>query len=727
MDPKENLPLENEPSVLDYLKAKLRFWERSEQPLSPSSGIEKPNPLIENLAETTELGSHGDQARDTFHRKFPWFLILSVTLAILAQLLLEPVTGRSAVPGIILYSLSAICLIIAIVRKRLVRSEHRDESNHGFDLTLRVGYFIPGLIFSIMAFFLFKSGQFNFLNTLLWIVSIFLIGYSLSDSVGYFASTWEHVKGLFNKGKWHLELNSWLIVVIGTILLVVFFRFAQINQVPGEMIGDQAERLLAANDIQMGSDPIFSSRNNGSEIFQYYWTDTILRLTGTQLSFFAMKLASAIAGVVTLIYIYLLGKEVADRWVGILAVIFCGIAYWSNVLARSFLGGIFVPLFMSAMLYYLVKGLRLSKRNYFIAGGVALGLGLLSYRVFLVAPLVILLAIGLYCVHKQSKGKRLQALWGILILFLIGLIVFSPMLRVIVSEPRVYFFKVFSRLAEWERPYPGNGWSIFLKNLWSGITMFFWSNGNQWVESVVNRPALDFVSGGLLMVGVFLTLWNYYNKRHWLDLFLVLSVIILLLPSILSIAFPEENPSMSQASGAMVPVFILVAIAIYQVIRNIEKGFNARWNKHVGVTIALVLIILSASQNYKLVFRQYKENYLASAMNTSEIAGVLTQFDETIGSYETAWVMGFPHWVDTKLVAIVAGRIGDDFAMFSERLPETVISNQAKMFLLNKLDADGLDALQTMYPEGTSWEYTSVTPEKNFLIFFVPPAKGVTN
>jgi hypothetical protein len=89
--------------------------------------------------------------------------------------------------------------------------------------------------------------------------------------------------------------------------------------------------------------------------------------------------------------------------------------------------------------------------------------------------------------------------------------------------------------------------------------------------------------------------------------------------------------------------------------------------------------------------------------------------------------MGFPHWVDTKLVAIAAGRIGDDFAMFPERLPETTISDQAKMFLLNKLDEIGLDALQTLYPEGTSWEYTSVTPDKSFLIFFVPPATGVTN
>jgi len=727
MDSTEKLPPDNEPSVLDYLRSKLRFWDRSDQPVNRSSGIENSDTLSENIAETPEVGNQVDQGGDTDRVKIPWFLILAVSLAIPAQLFLEPVTGRSPIPGIFLYSLSAICLFIAFTRKTLVISEHREESDHGFDLTLRVGYFIPGVIFAIMAFFLFRGGQFNFLNTLLWIVSILLVGFSFSEPISAIAIIGERIKAVFNKRKWKIEVNPWLIAVLGTIILVIFFRFAMLNLVPGEMIGDQAERLLAVNDIQMGRDPVFSSRNNGSEVFQYYWTDLILQITGTRLSFFAMKLASAIAGLVTLIYVYLLGREIVDRWVGLLAVIFCGIAYWPNVLARSFLGGIFVPLFISAMLYYLIKGLRLSKRNYFIAAGVALGLGLLSYRVFLVAPLIILLAISLFCLHKQSKGKRQQALWGMLILFLIGLIIFSPLLRVIASEPRVYFFKVFSRVAEWERPYPGNSWSIFLKNLWSGMTMFFWSNGNQWAESVVNRPALDFVSGGLLLVGISLTLWNYFKNKHWLDLFLILSIFILLLPSVLSIAFPEENPSMSQASGAMVPAFILIAYAIFQVTINIEKGFAFRWGKLVARIIAFLLIILSVRQNYTLVFTQYKENYQRSAMNTSEIAAVITQFGETVGSYETTWIMGFPHWVDTKLVAIAAGRIGDDFAMFPERLPETVLHAQAKMFLLNRLDEIGLEALSILYPEGTSWEYTSVTPEKSFLIFFVPPAAGVTN
>jgi len=727
MDSTEKLPPDNEPSVLDYLKSKLRFWDRTGQQINRSSGIEISAILNENITETPEVGIHTDLGVNANHFKIPWFLILAVILAILAQLFLEPVSGRSAIPGIILYCFSAICLFIAIKRKTYVSSKHREESDLGFDLTLRVGYFIPGVIFAIMAFFLFKGGQFNFLNTLLWIISILLVGFSFSEPIGTSAMMGERIKTVFKFRKLKIEVNPWLITVLGTILLVLFFRFALLNQVPGEMIGDQAERLLAVNDIQMGRDPVFSTRNNGSEVFQYYWTDAILKITGTQISFFAMKLASAIAGLVTLIYIYLLGKEIADRWVGLLAVIFCGIAYWPNVLARSFLGSVFVPLFLAALLYYLIKGLRLSQRNYFIAAGVALGLGLLSYRVFLVAPLIILLAIGLFCLHKQSKGKRQQALWGMLILFLISLIIISPLLQVIVSEPRVYFFKVFSRLAEWERPYPGNGWLIFFKNLWSGMTMFFWSNGNQWVESVVNRPAMDFVSGGLLIIGILITLWNYFRNKHWLDLFLILSLFILLLPSILSIAFPEENPSMSQASGAMVPAFILIAYAIFQAIKNIEKGFELRSGKLVAIITALILIILSAQQNYTLVFSQYKENYQTSAMNTSEIAAVITQFGETVGSYETTWIMGFPHWVDTKLVAIAAGRIGDDFAMFPERLPETIMLAQAKMFLLNNLDQTGLDALLNLYPDGTSWEYTSVTPEKSFLIFFVPPSAGVTN
>lgn len=114
-------------------------------------------------------------------------------------------------------------------------------------------------------------------------------------------------------------------------------------------------------------------------------------------------------------------------------------------------------------------------------------------------------------------------------------------------------------------------------------------------------------------------------------------------------------------------------------------------------------------------------------MNSSEIARVISQYAETIGTEDSIWIMSYPHWIDTRLVAIAAGKIGDDFVMSPERLPETLVTRENKMFLLNKQDLAGIEALESLYPEGVSWEYESVFPEKNFSIFFVPPLSGDVN
>ncbi len=715
---------EKEPSVLDYVKSRLKFWAHPTDSLRGS----KPTQLQGEVSEMPDGTSGELSVKPKPQLTSLVLLAAAVVLAILAQLLLEPSSiQRNPLPGVVFYVLSALILFIAFFTQIVEPFQHMADKVKGFPLTFRASYLIAGVLLAIFSFFLFHTGQFNFLNVLLWLVSLGLVIAAFWTSKLKLKQRFSWLNKVFTKGHLVLKLDTWHLAVFLVIVLVLIFRLGNLSQVPAEMIGDQAERLLAVNDILSGDNPVFSTHNNGSEVLQYYWTALLLKLGGTKLSFNAMKVASAIVGLLTLAFVYLLGKEVGNRWVGLLAVIFCGIAYWPNVLARSFLGGIFVPLFVAALLYYLVKGLRNSRMEYFIMAGLSLGLGLMAYRVFLVAPFVVMLGVGLYCLHGESRGKRQQALWGLLIIFLIALIVFIPMLRVIISQPRAYFFRIFSRLGEWERPYPGNGWLIFSKNLWQGLTMFFWSNGHQWVESVAGRPALDFLSGALFFLSILLMLGSYLRKRHWLDLFLIMTVFIFLLPSILSIAFPEENPSLSQASGAMVAVFIILARGLYFLQQQFQHGFASKWAKLASIGVLLALVLIAINQNKTIVFEDYAENYRASAMNTSEVAAVLAQYDATLGSYDSAWVMAYPHWVDTNLVAIELGRIGDNFALQPDQVASTLAIMGPKLFLLNKADEAGLFALTDLYPNGVVSEYTSANPDKSFRIFSVIPVIGGDN
>jgi hypothetical protein len=83
--------------------------------------------------------------------------------------------------------------------------------------------------------------------------------------------------------------------------------------------------------------------------------------------------------------------------------------------------------------------------------------------------------------------------------------------------------------------------------------------------------------------------------------------------------------------------------------------------------------------------------------------------------------MGYPYWVDTRLVAINAGYPQKDYAMFADQLSKTVSNPNAKLFIINTQDMPAVQALQQTYPKGWLEIYHSSAPTKDFLMFLVPP------
>jgi len=252
--------------------------------------------------------------------------------------------------------------------------------------------------------------------------------------------------------------------------------------------------------------------------------------------------------------------------------------------------------------------------------------------------------------------------------------------------------------------------------------MFHWNNGETWVHSIVYRPALDVISAAFLFLGSIFLILRYRQEKNWIDLFLLVSVPLLMLPSILSLAFPNENPSLNRAGGALVPVFIIVGFGFDHIVTSIRSRLREGWGKKLAVGLAALLIVLSASQNYDLVFNQYYRQFLYSSWNTTELGGVIRAFDDSIGSPDSAWVVAYPHWVDTRLVGINAGYPVRDFGILPENLEDTVETPDAKLFLLKPEDEDAIQALKLYYPQGTLSKYTSKVESKDFLMYFVPPA-----
>jgi hypothetical protein len=591
-------------------------------------------------------------------------------------------------------------------------------------LTVRVGPLLASLPLAALAFITFGGNTFTPVNLTLWILALVTLVWAFwlpePGDIPWYRRVWEIVRD----AQWQLRVTPFTLALLAAVALTVFYRFYRLGQVPPEMFSDHAEKLTDVSNVLQGQYSIFFPRNTGRELLQMYLTAAVARVFNTGLSFITLKIGTAIAGIVTLPFIYLLGKEVANRRVGLYAFVFAGMAYWPNVISRVALRFTLYPLFVAPTLYFLIRGLRRGNRNDFILAGIALGLGLHGYSPFRLVPLVVVAAVALFIFHRDSRGLRPQAVWWLVLLALVSLFVFLPLFRYALDNPEMFSHRALTRLGSIERPLTAPFWRIFLSNLWDAMTMFFWSNGDIWVHSVTGRPALGVVSAALFALGSILVIVRYLRKRTWLDLFLLVSVPLLLLPSILSLAFPDENPSLNRTGGAIVPVFLFAGLALDGLLHGLRTRLDPNWGRYVAGAVGVFLLISSASQNYDLVFDDYYRQFRLGAWNTSEIGHVIRAFADSVGDRDSAWVVPFPHWVDTRLVGINAGFPGKDYALWPEQFGETLGVPGAKLFVIKPEDGETAQELRELYPQGSLTTYESQVENKDFWLYLVPPDGG---
>jgi Ca2+/Na+ antiporter len=708
---------EPEPSILDYLKSKFVPWmyPSLEHPLLPS--IEEP--------------AASDQPT-TRSAAWPWRVLLGLLLALIAQRLLEPVAGsgpyRPWLSGVALYAASALLIAWAVWRKEMrialppaVKPVIDDR------LKARVIPFAAGLGLALLAFVTATNNRFTLLNGSLLLASIACMVYAFwLPGTPQNISIAEIIDQLKDR-----KIRSQLLVLplaIGLVLLIAaFFRFSRLAEVPGEMNSDHAEKIFDVLRVLSGQTSIFFPNNGGREALNMYLVAALNRFFGIPVDFMALKTISTLAGYLTLPFVFLLGREIANNRTGLLAMAFFGVAYWPNTVSRLGLRLPFYFLFTALVLYFLVRGLRRGNRNDFIWLGLALGFGMYGYSADRILPVVVLLGLGIFLLHKisppNSAFNKKTATIYIGMALLLALVVFLPMLRYLLEQPEVFLNRTLTRLIGLEHPLQAPAALIFLRNTGHALAMFSWSDGEVWTVSVPNRPALDTVTGALFWTGIVAIAVTYLRKRRWEHLFLLASIPFLMLPSILALAFPNENPNLYRTAGAAIPVFLLVGLCLDGIMRSIRQWL-VKSGRIFAWLVAATLFLVSAYQSYNLVFDQYRLEYALNSWNTSEMGQVVKNFVGTFGSVDNVWVMGYPYWVDTRLVGIIAGYPTHEFAMFSENVNQIPNNGAAKLFMINPQDQQAITTLQQHFPQGALTNYPAKVPGKDFLLYFVPSQIG---
>lgn len=697
----------NEPSVLDFLRSWLDPRQKEKIRIPAEQEVETNNSQLvpDDLEELADKITQTEVLR----ADFPKLSIGAFVLFLIGQMLID--LGGDVGAGVMFFTLAIGSLLIGLRRGEL-HLKKPDVFEGPTLLPLKLGVnFLISLGFAAAAFFAFGNLQFNFINTVLWFASIFFFfrGVFVCPVEGT-----KKVKAIFRRMftfPWNIPITSKTLLVILIIAIILFFRSWDLAGVPGEPFSDHAEKLLDVSDVLKGDWKIFFERNTGREFIQFFLTALIAKWTGLGLSFMSLKLGTVLIGLFPLPFIYLLGKEHGGEKLGFSAMFLAGISYWLNVISRIGLRFPLYPAFTAPALYFMMRGLKRGDRNSLLLSGLFLGLGLHGYSPFRIVPIAVAAGILFFYLAKPSKERFQNSVEA---LFLIGFTTFLvslPLLRVAVTEPVIFSYRVLTRMTGLENAILEPAWWVFLKNNWNALLMFNVNNGIIWVHSIPDRPALDIVSGALFLFGCVYLIVRIVKHRDWVDLYLLALIPILLLPSTLSIAFPTENPSLNRTGAAAAIVFLVAAMGFEQILLAARK-----YSRVFAVITMTGVIALSIWQNYGLVFGQFKNQYLSNALNTSEIGADIRYFTDLGNEITNAHVIPYPYWVDTRLAGIQAGFPEMDLALANDRIAETLSIPGNQLFIFKEDDLETLNKIAAFYPNAYFELRTSTVPNKNYWI-----------
>lgn len=708
------IPDKSEPSVLDYLKGKF-FPGR--------------NPVVEipDVLHDREIEPITGEQIPTARKKrrtitLFWQLVMVLVMLLIGQQLLEP-PSPSPLFSLIFYSCAIFLIILNWIYGRLEIDNYSTEENTPQEFVIHSSLLYATIGTGILATILFSGNRFNSFNTLVWFVSSLLLVATFLKSPDWNRVT-QWVSGIYQnffKNGIHFKVTPWHVLFAAVLLLVSFYRFYRLQDVPGEMISDHAEKLLDVYDLLSGMLLTYFARNTGREAFQMYLSAAVAQIFGTGITFMSLKIGTTIVGLFSAIYMYFLGKEVGNRRLGMIAFFLSGIGYWPNIISRIGLRFTLYPAFTAAALYYFFRGIRRKHIPDMVLSGIFVGIGLHGYSPYRIVPFLLVLGMVLYVLHNWKRNNIRFAVTALVVTGIAALIIFIPLLRYVMDQPDMFLFRGMTRVGTIEQPLPGPAWQIFFDNLWQAIIMPFWKNGSIWVHSVPSRPALDIVSAAMFLLGVVFSVLRYIRHRDWRIPFLLISIPFLMLPSILSLAFPAENPCLNRPAGALVPIFIIAAFGMDLFIHNLYKQATESGGRFMATVLTGMLLLLSLWQNFYLVFDEYANNYQNSAWNTSEMGEVAHNFISVYGDPDSVYVVGFPHWVDTRLVAIISGHPEKDYAIWPDQFIDTLSNKRAKLFMLRPDDTAALDHLRKMYPDYFETMYTSQISSNDFVLFMVPP------
>lgn len=707
----------SDPRIFDYLIGRLLFWKDNAYPVNDK---EISASKISGAYDSSESGINGiDREGERQSKKRKGLFIAALSFLFIGQIIIEWSFAKTFWFSGFLFLISLSGLFILFIREQSESKVFYSISSEKVSLFnwLALG---GAFVISLFNFFLWKNSGFGWLQVFVWLVSVTLMGYAITlppkiedhdDNEKKF-SPGERFK--LPSLPIRLGDRSYLIVLIVVIVIVLLFQILFIFKTPVELVSQQVETFLAVDEILAGSKALLFPRNVVSEPLGYYSYAFFGLLFPEGMRITAFHVASMLSFCIGLFFLFRLTKLLFDKWVAVASVFLFGIGFWPILQNIALIGNSLVfPLLVGA-LFFLFRGLQKEQRLDLFIFGLISGLGLFANKLFLIMPFVSLIVILIWWIadKKHKSFLRASAWFGLSVL---TMLVFAlPLIATVSVNPAVYFEPILSRVSQFELAFVENPLVIFIKNFFMALGMVNFTNNSAWVDGIAKRPALDAISAVFFLVGLVwsVTRWRKEKQWHWLAIPVLWMIFVI--PSAMSLAFPQENPSLSRAYGAAVPVFMLSGEGLVVLIRRIHASQKVR------IMLVTFIAVITLFFNYQLLHGTYVGHYRTNAWNTREMSEMVLKFERDYGKNAQAWIVSHPHWVDERAVAILAGKNSESLRLDINMVDTLDKKKASQLFILNIEAIESLNHIKELFPNGVESIAQSELAGKDFRIYLVP-------
>ncbi|MBX4190342.1 glycosyltransferase family 39 protein [Candidatus Parcubacteria bacterium] len=384
--------------------------------------------------------------------------------------------------------------------------------------------------------------------------------------------------------------KSEILVFFSIVAIAILFRFYHLHQTPPGLYPDEAMNGSNAIVANMNGDyKIFYPENNGREGLFINLQAISIKLFGN--TAFALRLVSAIIGVLTVIGLYLLTKELFEWHIAALSSFLLAISFWHVNFSRIGFRAIMLPLILVYLFHFLWRGLKQNRLEYFFWAGVIAGLGFYTYTSYRIAPFILILVLINYFLflkrdfsytHYEYTRHRLFA--GTALLLLTAFFIALPIGIYFLNHSDQFFSRAGSGLFVFtqQNPLQSLGESVI-----KTLAMFNFAGDYNPRHNLSGMPMIPWPIGVFFVIGFFKELVHWIQRKHGhlstTHTLLFSWFFIMLLPGFLSI----EAPHALRTIG-VVPVVMIFAGRglwwVFSVLGGWYKQAAVQHNKIAAVT-----------------------------------------------------------------------------------------------------------------------------------------------